>query len=76
MNANCLGPTAEKERQKAEKAKRFAEKQAKKQAGVATTTKAATALKDADALPKYVEQTPYGEKKGWLRQSSLLWACC
>ncbi|KAK4043090.1 tRNA synthetases class I-domain-containing protein [Parachaetomium inaequale] len=54
---------AEKERQKAEKAKKFAEKQAKQQAAIAAHPKTAKTPDHAEKLPKYVEQTPYGEKK-------------
>jgi valyl-tRNA synthetase len=54
---------AEKERQKAEKAKRFAEKQAAQQARISAGTKVLKTTDQAE-LPKYVEQTPPGEKKG------------
>lgn len=55
----------EKERQKAEKAKKFAEKEAKKQALAAATTKNASKKKAAakEEIPPYVEETPKGEKK-------------
>jgi len=67
-------PAAEKDRQKAEKAKKLAEKQAKKHAGIAATPKAAKIPNHADELSKYVEQTPEGEKKSW--QSSSLHCFC
>ena len=60
-----LHSTAEKERQKAEKAKKFAEKQTKQQAAIAAHPKTAKTTDHAENLPKYVEQTPHGEKKGW-----------
>lgn len=55
----------EKERLKAEKAKKFAEKQAKKAALAAATTKNATKKKVAakEEIKPYVEETPKGEKK-------------
>ncbi|KAI0004740.1 tRNA synthetases class I-domain-containing protein [Xylariaceae sp. FL0662B] len=53
----------EKERQKAEKVKKFAEKQAKKNASNTATAKATKEHKNAGELSKYIEQTPYGEKK-------------
>jgi hypothetical protein len=59
-----LNPAAEKERQKAEKAKKFEEKQAKQQAAIAANPKTAKMPDHAKNLPKYVEQTPHGEKKG------------
>ena len=57
-------PVAEKERQKAEKAKKFAEKQVKKLATPKAAPKqVAASTPSAEQLPKYVEQTPVGEKK-------------
>lgn len=58
--------TAEKERQKAEKAKKLEEKKAKAAAlaRAATTSKAAKVAKTTEQIPKYVETTPEGEKKG------------
>ncbi|KAI9701638.1 MAG: valine--tRNA ligase [Bogoriella megaspora] len=56
----------EKERQKAEKAKKFAEKQAKKQAQPEQPSKNKEKKpegKKPEARPKYVEETPLGEKK-------------
>ena len=65
----------EKERKKAEKAKKFAEKQAKTVTGASTIsttskTKEKKAKSDGtkdEPLPKYVEETPPGEKKSVLR---------
>ena len=58
--------SVEKERQKAEKARKFAEKQAKKQnaaaAGPSKTKQKKEAAKE-EVLPEYVEETPKGEKK-------------
>ncbi|KAH6641534.1 tRNA synthetases class I-domain-containing protein [Chaetomium tenue] len=62
MAAMKLDKKAEKERQKAEKAKKFAEKQANQQARIAAGPKAQKPT-DQPELPKYVEQTPPGEKK-------------
>jgi len=62
----CLPNTAEKERQKAEKAKKFAEKQAKKQTGAGEAAKAVKVAKTTEEIPKYVEKTPEGEKKSEL----------
>lgn len=56
----------EKERQKAEKAKKFAEKQAKlKAAGDAQPSKKKEKKEVAkeEPLPAYVEETPKGQKK-------------
>lgn len=59
---------AEKERLKAEKTKKFAEKQKAKLQNAVTTSKKASTAKQANELPQYVEATPKGEKKG-------LWSC-
>jgi len=60
----------EKERKKTEKAKKFAEKQAKTVNGAATPALSKNKEKKAKAesskeepLPEYVEETPPGEKK-------------
>jgi hypothetical protein len=55
---------AEKERLKAEKTKRFAEKQKAKLQNAVNTSKKALTTKQADELPEYVEATPKGDKKG------------
>lgn len=53
-----------KERAKAEKARKFAEKQAKQAAAAPSTkTKEKKPKVKEEALPKYVEETPKGEKK-------------
>jgi valyl-tRNA synthetase len=70
--------TVERERKKAEKQAKFNEKKAK-QANTAPPTsskskeKKAAAEKKAEAevLPPYVEETPAGQKKGKLCESSL-----
>ena len=63
--ANTAACTAEKERQKAEKAKKLAEKQAKQQAAAAAAaSKGAKATKEITTLPKYVDPTREGSKKG------------
>lgn len=63
----------EKERKKAEKQKKFDEKKAKTTNGLATAAASKTKEKkikqDAEkeaALPKYVEETPLGQKKSTL----------
>ena len=57
----------EKERQKAEKAKKFAEKQAKKQNQSSDQPskkqEKKQQAKEAEVRPRYVEDTPAGEKK-------------
>lgn len=65
-----INSPVEKERKKAEKVKKFAEKQAKNVNGSATPTTSKTQEKKAKAasakeepLPEYVEETPPGEKK-------------
>ena len=69
MTSDLL-PVVEKERKKAEKAKKFAEKQSKSASSSAaplpSKSKEKKAKQDAakdDPLPKYVEETPKGEKK-------------
>ena len=62
------GFAVERERKKAEKAKKFAEKKSKAAESVPVSSKAkekkakAEAAKE-DALPEYLEETPVGEKK-------------
>ena len=63
-------PVVEKERKKAEKAKKFAEKQAKTVNGSAAPAPSKSKEKKAkqeaakeEPLPEYVEETPLGEKK-------------
>jgi valyl-tRNA synthetase len=64
----------EKERKKAEKAKKFAEKQAKTTtapAAAPSKTKEKKAKTDAakdEPLPKYMEETPEGQKKSSIPQ--------
>ena len=68
-------PIAEIQRQKAEKIKKIAEKQANNQVST-VATKAARVSKNTEELPQYVEQTPYGEKKsGHPRQCQLFVHC-
>ena len=70
----------EKERKKAEKSKKFAEKQAKSVPGASTNpatskTKEKKVKSDSvkdEPLPKYVEDTPPGEKKSVSRSADSL----
>lgn len=61
---------AEKERLKAEKAKKLAAKQAKRP--VAASSKKTSAPAKSEMLDKYVEQTPKGMKKGLFPQNLSL----
>lgn len=62
---NTVTYAAEKERQRAEKAKKLADKQAKQQAAATeASSKGPKAIKETTHLPKYVDSTPAGSKKG------------
>lgn len=64
---NFITHAAEKERQRAEKAKKLADKQAKQQAAATEAlSKGPKAIRETTDLPKYVDSTPAGSKKGLL----------
>lgn len=79
--ANEVPHAAEKERQRAEKAKKLADKQLKQQAAAAAAaSKGPKTTNKTTTLPKYVNPTPEGSKKGvpmsihvlaWLSFSTL-----
>ena len=70
------GFAVERERKKADKAKKFAEKKSKAAESAPVSSKAkekkakAEAAKE-DALPEYLEETPVGEKKSMASRSPL-----
>lgn len=63
--ANDAPYAAEKERQRAEKAKKLADKQLKQQAAAAAAaSKGPKTTSQTTTLPKYIDATPEGSKKG------------
>lgn len=63
--ANDAPHAAEKEKQRAEKAKKLADKQLKQQAAAAAAaSKGPKTTSQTTTLPKYVDSTPEGSKKG------------
>ena len=69
-------PLVERDRKKAEKSKKFAEKKSKNEAGagpaVSKTKEKKSKQNSSDGpLPEYVEETPSGEKKCMFKLSVL-----
>lgn len=63
MNWANFTCAAEKEKQRAEKAKKLADKQAKQQAAAAAASRKPKTIRETTSLPKYVDSTPEGLKK-------------